>query len=176
MMPDQLGTGRVSGAGPGAGAPPPFTLFGGGGAGPAGALAAGALQPKLRVDESEVAQVFFGHGNVEALQHGIRYGVYRATDGAHVIGRQSDVELAVIMRSVYLQGARNVGGDRELVLAQVRALNAAVLDYAVPRVAQEVRMYSRYRADVSTLPVPLPRGELATTKGDRSLQMQVPSF
>lgn len=178
------GIGRVSGVGPGCGAPPPFSLYSDtlgthdahAPSTSAGALATDSLQPSMRVDESDVAIVFFGADNVDALQHGIRYGVFRDTDGAHIIGRQSDVELALIMRSIYLQGSRNVDGDRATVLAQVRALNAEVLDYTIPRILQEVNMYAHYRRDVSSLPAPLPRGEIATTKGDRSLEMKPPIF
>ena len=152
---------------------PAFTLFGGQDTGgSAGAMASGAISRRMNISGSRVASLYFSQTNVDALQHGIRYGVYRDSDGRHVIGRQSDVELAVVMRSVYLEHGRNLQDTEELVLQQVRALNKLVLDYCVPRILGEANMYIRYRHDVSTLPVPLPRGELATTKGDRTLVMK----
>lgn len=170
-MNGSTGTGRVNSHLDGAGTPA-FTMFGGndtGGA--AGALAAGSISRRINMSGSRVADVYFSQTNVDALQHGVRYGVYRASEGRHVIGRQSDIELALVMRSVYLEHSRNMSDSEDMVMQQVRALNKIVLDYCIPRILQEADMYIRYRTDVSTLPVPLPRGELATTKGDRSLVM-----
>ncbi len=118
---------------------------------------------------TEVAHLFFSPANVEALQHGIRYGVYRRSGASRlVVGRQSDRELGLVMRSVYLQHARNKAED---LLAQVRELNARALDYCVPVVYREALMYMTYLQDASTLPEPLPRAELATMKGDRTLEV-----
>ena len=122
----------------------------------------------LRQTPSSVSDLFFSSGNVELLQEAIRYGVNAQT--GLVISRQSDVELGVVMRSIYLQEADN--DDAADLVKQVRALNTSVLAFCVPRVAQEANMYRQYRRDISTLPTPLPRGELATSKGDRSLTMK----
>ena len=124
-----------------------------------------------RLQHTVVQDLFFSPANVDALQQGIRYSVYRATHGQQVIGRQSDVELGLVMRSVYLQHARN--DDNGDVVAQVRELNQFVLDYCVPKVLEELRAYMAYRSVSWTerVPVPMERGELATTKGDRTLVM-----
>lgn len=156
---------------------PAFSLFDddmageAGGRGAAGAYARGALQHSTQ--GSTVADVFFSARNVDALQHGIRYRVFRESGGKLVIGRQSDVELGIVMRSIYLQHARNEERD---VLGQVRELNRLVLDFAVPQIVREANLYKHYREDVSRLPVPMARGELATSKGERSLEMGMPGF
>ncbi len=125
------------------------------------------------VRSTHVQSTFFAPANVEALQQGLRYQVYQATQGQHVIDRQSDVELGLIMRSVYLQEARN--DDNGDVVAQVRALNAKVLAYAVPRIVSELHAYIQYQKDISSLAMPMERGQLATTKGNRTLE-QRPGF
>ena len=131
--------------------------------------AAGAALDSLGrgLQATPVARLFFHPVNVDALQHGIRYGVYRAS--GLVVGRQSERQLGLVMRSVYLQHARN--REAELV-GQVRELNALVLEYCVPVVHREARMYQTYLRDASTLPEPLPRGELATMKGERTLEVK----
>ena len=171
MGTQQQGTGRVSSAQLDGTGTSPFTMYGGadtGGA--AGTLASSSIMRRLQISSSRVAEVFFSEDNVNALQHGVRYGVFRASHGHHVIGPQSEVELALVMRSVYLEHGRNLD-DQALVLKEVRSLNKIVLDYCVPRVLAEVNMYVRYRRDVSSLPVPMARGELATSRGDRQLVM-----
>lgn len=171
-------SGRIPSARLGAGGVQPFALTAddeghpdghGGSSMAAGQYARSSLRDQS-IAPSAVSNLYFSPTNVNALHEAIRYRVY-IESGARklVIGKQSDVELALIMRSVYLQSARNV--DSEGVVRQVRALNAAVLDYCVPRVLDEAISYLRFRQDVSTLPEPLPRGELATTKGERSLSM-----
>jgi len=117
---------------------------------------------------NELTCVFFSKANIDALQEAIRYRVYTATNGSIVIGRQSDQELQIVMRSMYYQYGQNLAYD---VLPQVRALNVKVLDYAVPEVLSNARQYEKYKKDVSTLPVPLPHAPLATMKGTRTLEI-----
>jgi hypothetical protein len=115
---------------------------------------------------SPVSIIFFSPTNVNAVQEGIRYRVWVESGGGHVIGRQSEMELTIVMRSIYQQYARNSPYD---VVGQVRQLNAQVLDFCVPRVLSEIGMYMRYRKDISQMPVPLARAPIATTKGSRTL-------
>lgn len=108
--------------------------------------------------------LFFSQLNVNALQQGIRNMVAKRSSGEFVIGNQSEVELQVVMRSIYLQEARHLTED---VVAQVRELNAKVLDFCVPRILEEIRMYKYYKNDVSKLPIPLDRGSFVSAKGTR---------
>jgi hypothetical protein len=73
------------------------------------------------------------------------------------------------MRSVYLQESRNLPGDP---VGQVRILNASILSFVVPRIMEEVRSYMQYQRDIATLPVPMERGQLATSKGTRTLEIR----
>lgn len=118
-------------------------------------------------DCSDLSRTFYSAANVDALQDAIRYRVYQATDGL-VIGRQSEQELYIVMRSIYLQYGQNQPTD---ILGQVRDLNQKVLDYAVPEVLSNVRQFQKYKTDISTLPVPLPHAPLATMKGTRTLEI-----
>jgi hypothetical protein len=116
-----------------------------------------------------VSRLFFSPLNVEALQEGIRYRVYVESGDRFVIDRQSGTELAVVMRSLYLQHGDNRTGDRDDVIRQVRDLNAWVLNFCVPRIVQEIEISRYYRHDIANLPEPLPLGQLATSKGTRTL-------
>lgn len=154
--------------------PPPSSAYGLYGHEEMGAAGIGSSLDHT-VMNSGVRKLFFSTTNVEALQQGIRYSIYTASKGEHVIGRQSDTELGLVMRSIYLQESRNVadgGEDGHVILEQVRALNKSVLDFCVPRILQELYMYIQYRRDISELPVVMDRAQIATTKGDRSLVMR----
>lgn len=122
-----------------------------------------------QIERNPVSDIFFSSKNIDALQQGIRYRIYVESKGRYNIGRQSDTELKIIMRSIYIEYAK---GDPIGVIEQVRELNARVLNYAVPNVLSNVKQYEQYRIDASMMPVPMDRGELATNKGSRSLEMK----
>lgn len=116
---------------------------------------------------SRLSDVFFSATNINALQDALRYRVYRATCERHVIGRQSDADLKVIMRAVYFENARHDPNASQLeVLEEVRRINGLVLDKVTPQITQEIKMYARYRKDITSLPTPMDRGVAATIKGE----------
>lgn len=122
-----------------------------------------------QLQRNPLSDLFFCADNINALQDGIRYRIWIETDKKHVIGRQSDTELKVVMRSIYYQHAKHQGSD---VVGQVRALNKMVLDWVVPEVLSNLKQYQVYLRDASTLPVPMERGALATSKGTKVLEQK----
>jgi hypothetical protein len=117
--------------------------------------------------DNELAQLFFSVENLNALQQGIRYLVYKRTCGKHTIGKQSDTELQIIMRSVYLEHGRY---KQYKVLEEVKRLNTIVLNYCVPKIVEELNIYMHYRKDIAQLPVPMDRGQFVSSKGTRVLE------
>lgn len=119
---------------------------------------------------NDLARVFFSRQNMDALQQGIRYVVYKNTCRKHIIDNQSETELAIIMRSMYLQhGEHRPYG----IIEQVKELNGHVIDFAVPKIIEEINMHDHYRKDVSALPVPMARGQIETNKGTRVLETKM---
>ena len=118
---------------------------------------------------TDLSRLFFSEENINALQDGIRYRVYVESNGKHVIGRQNDQELKIVMRSIFYQYSRNQSSD---ITGQVRALNAKVLEWAVPEVLSNLKQYEIYRRDASTLPMPMERGALMTEKGTKTLEIK----
>lgn len=122
-----------------------------------------------QIQRNNLSDIFFSTTNIDALQEGIRYRVYVETNGEHVIGRQSDTELKVVMRSIYLQHAKH---DNRPILEQVRVLNKHVLDWVVPEVVGNLKQYIVYKKDASTLPIPLEHAQLSTMKGTKTLELK----
>ena len=85
----------------------------------------------------------------------IRYNVYLRSGKKHIIGRQSDTQLQIIMRSIYLQNSKNLNTD---IKGQIQELNKLVIDYCVPNILVEVEQYIQYKVSVSKIPEPLPLG------------------
>ena len=47
-----------------------------------------------------------------------------------------------------------------------------MLDYCVPQILGELKMYAAYREKVSTLPVPLDMGKNESVKGTKVLELK----
>jgi len=105
-------------------------------------------------ETNTLARVFFSAENVQILQNGLRAGVYRLSQGKYVIPPQNQDALKIIMRSTFLQYAKNAPDH---IPDQVETLNNLVWDYAIPFVYNEAVSYVRYLEDQSTLVVPLDR-------------------
>lgn len=120
---------------------------------------------RLQEDSDPVTDVFFSVQNVTRLQQALRHGVYLASGSdSIVVGDQSSLELGIIMRSVFLQKYRNNPNN---VHEQVARLNTSVLDFCVPQVLREARMYMTYRKSIETLPIPMERSVVASSKGSK---------
>lgn len=119
--------------------------------------------------QTPLSDLFFSPTNIDALQEGIRYRIWNETGRGIVIGRQSDTELKIVMRSIFLQLAKHHPQD---VVGQVRELNGHVLAWAVPEVLSNLKQHVAYRRDASTLPVPMERAQLMTSKGTRTLEVK----
>lgn len=116
-----------------------------------------------------VSGVFFSQLNFDVLHEAIRYLVYKYSECKHRIARQSDRELEIVMRGIYLQHAKNNPFN---VLEQVRELNAMVLDFAVPRILREIAMYTTYKDAVFKNPTPLERPSFVSSAGSRSVEFK----
>lgn len=110
--------------------------------------------------------LFFSNMNIEALQQGLKNMVANATDGNTIIGPQSEIELKIVMRSIYLQYGKNLNDD---VIGQVQVLNKRVLDYAVPKILVEIEQYKNYLIDAGNLHVPMDRSVNESNKGSKTL-------
>ena len=115
-----------------------------------------------------VSAIFFSDDNVELLQLGIRNKILNLSNGEYNIGKQSDIDLKIIMRSIYFQYGKNVSSN---VNAQVLDLNTRVIDWCVPEILSNIKQSAKYIMDISTMPVPLDRSTLPSQKGTRTLEM-----
>lgn len=116
-----------------------------------------------------VSDLFFSQQNIAALQHGIRYTVWLNTCQKTLIGNQSEDELKIIMRSIYLQYSKNQPFN---IIEQVRELNGKVLEFAVERIVNELNIYKKYKQDLESLPDPMERSLNMSSRGQRTLELR----
>jgi hypothetical protein len=123
-------------------------------------------------EDTLLSRAFFSEANMQALQNGIRAGVYNSSSGQYIIGEQSSDELKIIMRSIFLQNSKNLPSN---ITQQITALNDDVLEYAVRQVYREAEGYMKYQRDVSTMHVPIALPVTSSIKG-RQLLFKAPGF
>lgn len=123
---------------------------------------------KGNIGRNAVSELFFSDVNIDALQLGMHNMVLNKSCGKYNIGRQSDKELAIIMRAIYLQDSVNSKYD---VLGQVRHLNEQVLNFTVPRLINELGMHDTYLQDIQKMPVPMAYGQNTSVAGTKNLEL-----
>ena len=114
-----------------------------------------------------LSEMYFSQDNINNLQNIIRYRIYKMTDNKHIISRQSDADLKIIMRSYYLQYSKNCPTN---IKEQIQELNEMVLAYSIPQVYNELMQHIGYVNDIQQLPTPIPRALNLSSKGTKHLK------
>lgn len=113
--------------------------------------------------------VFFSQSNLDNLQQQLQDRVLDLSKGEFKIGRQSDADLMLIMRSYYLQFGDNNPDEVARELAQ---LNERVVAFASNRIMVELVAYERYRKDILDFPEPLDLPKDMHIKGTRTGELK----
>lgn len=116
---------------------------------------------------STLSDLYFSQANIDYVQAEIISRVYDKTHRQHKIGKQSEDELLIVMRSIYLQHGKNMETHLD---EQVNKLNELVLDYCVDNVYTNLIQYLGYIDDITKDQPVLDRPQSFNVKGDRSLQ------
>jgi len=137
-----------------------------------------------------VSALFFSQKNINALQQGICNQVYNKSKGKYNVGKQSETELKIIMRSIYFESLSSgspyvmqqiqkrsnlhepLQPNSSIVLEQVRDLNKKVLDWSVQKVLENIQQFDQYKKDVSMLPNPMDLPTSMSSSGRKTLEFQ----
>ena len=106
------------------------------------------------LEDNPLNTLFFSDENINAIQMGLRYGVYKRIK--KIISKPSENELYIIMRSIMLQYG-NFQVSSEDLINEVRDLNSKVLVYAIDNISANTQQYIEYIDDLSKLKIPMDR-------------------
>jgi len=101
-----------------------------------------------------VSGVFFSRKNIDNLHSKIKVGIKKTLN--YDINNQSEEEIQIIMRSIYLQFSKNTDCD---IQKQVFDLNKEVLNYCISNIYTNIKLYLGYIrniSEVSDFVMPLP--------------------
>jgi len=93
-------------------------------------------------EDSLLSCNFFSNKNVDLIQNKI---IGEIAKRGHNVGRQSDLQLQIIMRSIYLSNSKNVYSIEHL-----NQLNQLVVNEAIRIILPEILQFLGYRKDIST--------------------------
>ena len=116
-----------------------------------------------------LGETYFSRDNINILQEGIINAVYNKSNGKYVIGKQSEDELMIVMRSIYFQYGKNLNFN---IKEQIKDLNTKVINWCVDEIISNINQYYSYIKNVSTLPVPMERAQLPSQKGTKTLELK----
>jgi len=116
-----------------------------------------------------LSEMYFSKENINIVQQGIINSVYNKSEGKYSIGKQSEQELAIIMRSIYLQYSKNLNFN---IQEQILDLNTRVIRWCVDEIITNIKQYVDYRKNVSTMPMPLEHAQLPSQKGTKTLEIK----
>ena len=119
---------------------------------------------------STLSDSFFSKKNMDNLQDMLRYQVYIASGGKYQIGKQSNVELTVIMRAIFLQYSKSLPDQ---ITEQIIELNRQVIDYILQPIISEIKQWIFYSQDIQKLPMPLELPKNLSSKGTKTLSSVV---
>lgn len=102
---------------------------------------------KTVITETKLSRAFFSPQNIQDIQATLRYQVHK--DTKQIIGNQSEYDLLIVMRSIYLQYS---GNNEEDIKGEIAYLNQEVLKYCIPVVTSAVYQHLQFLKDVKKLP------------------------
>ena len=95
---------------------------------------------------TSLSQTYFRKDNVDKIQQQIINEVRIKSNNEYNIGRQSDLQLQIIMRSIYLSYSKNLNTN---INEQIRVLNNMVVDECLKKILPEIKQYLHYRKDIT---------------------------
>ena len=96
-------------------------------------------------EKSKLSEIFFHPMNIDLLQKQIIMEIFRRSNGEYWIEKQDELDLLVIMRSVFIQHAKHLPyGIKE----QIKELDDIVVDEIVPGIMSEIKAHFGYLESV----------------------------
>lgn len=122
---------------------------------------------KTDVERNPVSDMFFSHANMQHLKNLICRSIYQKSGGKYKVAAeaQSDNELLIVMRSIYLTHARHLP---DKIREQVAELNFQVMIDLVPRAISNAQLHLAYIRDSTQQPLPMDRPQYVASAGTRS--------
>jgi hypothetical protein len=119
------------------------------------------------ISDSLVSKLFFSEDNIDLIQLELKKKVYEKTNKKYLIDRQSDTELLIVMRSIFLQNSKNLNYDLK---NQIIRLNDLVLNYCIDNVISGILAHVGYINDIDKPYTLMEHPQNVNSAGTRTLR------
>ena len=117
-------------------------------------------------EKTDLSLSYFSKTNLDKLQNKIIESVLVNSNGEYRIGRQSDLQLQIIMRSIYLTYGKNATTN---INQQIEVLNEKVLQETLKSIMPSIKQYLYYKKDISTPRHIITHAVNVNSKGEKGL-------
>ena len=107
----------------------------------------------IECDITELPSQFFSDDNILQINKKLIYQVFKKTNGEYKIKPQSNEQLLIVMRYVFLEYARHLPYD---VKEQIDELNCRVVNEILPNVITNAQQHIGYLKQIEKIREPLP--------------------
>jgi hypothetical protein len=121
------------------------------------------------VEQTKLSSNYFSKCNVDLLQKIIANDVEKKI--GEKIGKQSENDLIIIMRSYFLQEADNTLVGDNKVKNEIRRLDLIVKEECVRRIITMLKQHKAYIKDINTIAMPIDHAESTNIKGRKLKEM-----
>lgn len=105
------------------------------------------------VEQSKTSEIFFSEDNIDIIQQTIRYQIFKRNN--KIISKQSNTEIIIIMRSIFLQYGDSGQINDDIILENIKKTNTRVITYCVNNISNQLEQHNLYIDNINNLPVPL---------------------
>ena len=124
-------------------------------------------------EPSLLNKLFLSKKNMDIIQNNLRYNVYVKSGNKYIIDKQSEVELQIIMRSMYLQFSPNLQNN---ITEQIKYLNKLVVDWSTEKIIPQVEQHVGFIKEVQFQPMPIDLPLNLSQAGTRTLRSVTTTF
>ena len=119
---------------------------------------------------NDLTGLYFSNDNINLLHDEIRKYIYFNTKNNQIIGKQSDTELKIIMKSIYLSNRPKLS-DYNKILEQVKYLNRLVILECARIIKTNLSQHLHYVKELNTMPQFQELPKNVSSKGTKNLEM-----
>jgi len=117
------------------------------------------------IEKTKLSTMFFSENNINLLQKLIKYNVKTKTN--KIISDQSNEELFIIMKSIFLNEA-NLGVKTDsCIKKELRKLDLLVTNECTKKIVTQIKQHIIYLDNINNLAVPMERAESTNIKGTK---------
>ena len=113
---------------------------------------------------SKLSKQYFSKQNINKIQQGIQKQIYIKSNYKYKIGNQSENELIVIMRAMYLKYSKNLDTN---IKEQICELNNKVFEYSIPNILSNIEQKMGYLNSINNNNYIMERSQNMSSKGTK---------